>query len=69
MGKFYFQHSDHSRSYICECDSIEECLSEITKFLEKYPNFHHYYTRYYGEDEVTFDVGSYTEFFKWIKKE
>ena len=43
---------------------IDEALKEISVFLERH-NYNSYYTRYWtNADETTFDVGSWSEFFK-----
>jgi hypothetical protein len=65
MKNLYFQRSNETYLLIKEnVETIEEALREITFFLERH-NYISYYTRYWtNADETTFDVGSWSEFFK-----
>lgn len=65
MKNLYFQRSNETYLLIKEnVETIEEALKEISAFLERH-NYNSYYTRYWTKaDETTFDVGSWSEFFK-----
>ena len=65
MKNLYFQRSNETYLLIKEnVGTIEEALTEIASFLERH-NYNSYYTRYWSHnDETTFDVGSWSEFFK-----
>lgn len=61
----YFEHSDGSLSFVCEC-SEEEVGSRITEYVHKLnPGYKIYYTRAWRDDDggIKYDVGSHTEFF------
>ena len=66
MKNLYFQRSNGQYLLIKEnVESEEEALREISEFLKRH-NYNSYYTRMWREEEVTvFDVGSWSEFFKW----
>lgn len=63
----YFVNAKKKRTKIAEnVDSISQAIKEIKAFCyQKNPNFNIYYTRLWRseENELTFDVGSWTEFF------
>ena len=65
MNNLYFQRANGTYLLIKEnVKDIDEALKEISAFLERH-NYHSYYTRYWtNADETTFDVGSWSEFFK-----
>lgn len=65
MKNLYFQRSNETYLLIKEkVETIEEALKEISAFLERH-NYNSYYIRYWtNADETTFDVGSWSEFFK-----
>ena len=65
MKNLYFQRSNETYLLIKEnVETIEEALKEISAFLKRH-NYNSYYTRYWtNADETTFDVGSWSEFFK-----
>ena len=65
MKNLYFQRSNETYLLIKEnVETIEEALKEISAFLERH-KYNSYYTRYWTHaDETTFDVGSWSEFFK-----
>ena len=68
MRNLYFQRSNGSYLLIKENVADEqEALKEISEFLKRH-NYNSYYTRMWYEDNgavTVFDVGSWTEFFKW----
>jgi hypothetical protein len=70
MKNLYFQRSNNEHLLIKENVADEkEALKEISAFLERH-NCTSYYTRYWTEHEVTtFDVGSWSEFFKLASPE
>ena len=63
----YFKNAKKKRTKIAEnVDSISQAIKAIKAFCyQKNPNFNIYYTRLWhsDENELTFDVGSWTEFF------
>lgn len=65
MNNLYFQRENRTYLLIKEnIETIEDALKEITDFLKRH-NYNSYYTRYWtNTDETTFDVGSWSEFFK-----
>lgn len=65
MKNLYFQRSNGSYLLIKEDIADEqEALREVSDFLHRY-NYKSYYTRMWTNgDETTFDVGSWSEFFK-----
>lgn len=65
MNNLYFQRANGEYLLIKEkVQTIEEALKEISAFLERH-HYNSYYTRYWTNiDETTFDVGSWSEFFK-----
>ena len=65
MKNLYFQRSNETYLLIKEnVETIEEALKEISAFLKRH-NYEYHYIRYWtaGNDETTFDVGSWSEFF------
>ena len=66
MNNLYFHRSNGTYLLIKEnVKDIDEALKEISSFLERH-NYNSYYTRYWtNADETTFDVGSWSEFFKF----
>lgn len=65
MKNLYFKRSNETYLLIKEnIDTIEEALKEISAFLERH-NYEPHYIRYWtaGNEETTFDVGSWSEFF------
>lgn len=69
--KLYFSKCGERR-LIREVETGREASREITQFLKDH-HFTSYYTRIWrdesNEDELVFDVGSYTEFFILKKEE
>ena len=65
MNSLYFQRANETYLLIKEnIKDIDEALKELSAFLERH-NYNSYYTRYWtNADETTFDVGSWSEFFK-----
>lgn len=65
MNNLYFQRANETYLLIKEnVKDIDEALKEISAFLERH-KYNSYYTRYWtSADETTFDVGSWSEFFK-----
>ena len=62
--KLYFKNSQGEERLIAECETLDEIHEEISNFLDEH-NFKCYYTRSWGGEEgVTIDVGSHSEFFK-----
>lgn len=63
----YFENAKKKRTEIAKnVDSISQAINEIKAFCyQKNPNFNIYYIRLWHseENELTFDVGSWTEFF------
>ena len=65
----YFQSSNGNRRKLGEYTTKGDILKAINSFLDRH-NYKSYYTRIWrAEDEVWFDVGSYTEFFVLIDKD
>ena len=65
MKNLYFQRANDEYLLIKENVADEqEALKEISAFKKRH-NYTSYYTRYWTQNEVTtFDVGSWSEFFK-----
>lgn len=58
-----FQNSKNEERVIANVNNAEEVNKEIKKFLDDH-HYKSYYTRVnLGENCITFDVGSHTEFF------
>lgn len=65
----YFQRSNGKHRILAIDVTEQEAYEEMQKFMDEH-NFRSYYTRSWEEDGVkTYDVGSWTEFFKWTNKE
>ena len=66
MRNLYFQRSNGEYLLIKENVPTEvEALHEISMFLDRH-NYTSYYTRSWREgDAMVYDVGSWSEFFKW----
>ena len=65
----YFQNSRGEYRLLLADVTEDEALKEMHKFMDDH-NFKSYYTRSWEIDGVkTYDVGSWTEFFHWTKKE
>lgn len=67
-GMLYFENSEKKLREIKMCNTTDECIDAIREFLKDYPHFKVHYYRYWttkSGDIIVFDVGSYTEFFKW----
>ena len=71
----YFEHKDGSLTLVAETIAEEEVYQRIKAYIMTLnPNYKIYYIRnWFNEDEtvMTYDVGSYTEFFYWgeVKKD
>lgn len=65
MKNLYFQRANEIYLLIKEnVETVEEALTEISAFLKRH-NYNSYYTRFWTHgEETTFDVGSWSEFFK-----
>lgn len=70
LKNLYFQKSNGEHLLIQENVSNEkEALSLISEFLKRH-NYNSYYTRmWYSGETAIFDVGSWSEFFKFAKPE
>ena len=65
----YFQRSSGEHRLLATNVTEEEAYREMKKFMDEH-NFKSYYTRSWEADGVKcYDVGSWTEFFKWTNKE
>ena len=65
----YFQNSRGEYRLLFADITEDEARKEMHKFMDSH-NFKSYYTRSWETDGVkTYDVGSWTEFFHWTKKE
>ena len=65
----YFQRSNGEHRLLVTDVTEEEAHKEMQKFMDKH-NFKSYYTRSWEKDGVKwYDVGSWSEFFKWTNKE
>jgi hypothetical protein len=65
----YFQRSNGEHRLLATKITENEAFKEVQKFLDEH-NFKSYYTRNWEEDGVKwYDVGSWSEFFKWTNKE
>ena len=65
----YFQRSNGEHRLLATDITEEDAYKEMQKFMNKH-KFKSYYTRSWEQDGVkTYDVGSWTEFFKWTNKE
>ena len=69
IRNLYFQRSNGEHRLLAKDVTEEEAHSEMQKFMDDH-NFTSYYTRSWEQDGVKwYDVGSWTEFFKWTNKE
>lgn len=69
IRNLYFQRSNGEHRLLVADVTEQEALKEMQKFIDEH-NFKSYYTRSWEKDGVKwFDVGSWTEFFKWTDKE
>ena len=65
----YFQRSNGEHRLLATDVTEDEAWKEMRKFMDDH-NFKSYYTRSWEKDGVkTYDVGSWSEFFKWTNKE
>lgn len=65
----YFQRANGEHRLLAIDVTEQEAFKEMNRFMDEH-NFKSYYTRSWEEDDVKiYDVGSWTEFFKWTKKE
>ena len=65
----YFQRSNGEHRLLVPDVTEDEALKEVKKFMDEH-NFKSYYTRSWETDGVKwYDVGSWSEFFKWTNKE
>ena len=65
----YFQRSNGEHRLLATDVTEDEAYREMQKFMDEH-NFTSYYTRSWEKDDIkTYDVGSWTEFFKWTSKE
>lgn len=63
MRNLYFQRSNGNHLLLQEnVETVEEALKLIGEFLDRH-NYTSHYTRIIGDEVVTFDVGSWSEFF------
>ena len=69
VRNLYFQRSNGEHILLAKDVTEAEVRREIQKFLYEH-KYRSYYTRSYENDGVKwYDVGSWTEFFKWTNKE
>ncbi len=69
IRNLYFQRSNGEHRLLAIDVTEDEARKEMQKFMNEH-NFKSYYTRSWEKDGVKFyDVGSWTEFFKWTNKE
>lgn len=65
----YFQCSNGEHRLLAADVTEQEAHKEMQKFMDEH-NFKSYYTRSWEKDGVKwYDVGSWSEFFKWTNKE
>lgn len=65
----YFQRSNGEHRLLATGITEQEASKEIKKFIDEH-NYTSYYTRVWDVDDVRwYDVGSWSEFFKWTNKE
>ena len=62
MKNLYFKRSNGTFLLIAENKTKESAVDEILAFLERH-NYKSHYIRVWGDKVVTYDVGSWTEFF------
>lgn len=65
----YFQRSNGEHRLLATGITEQEASKEIKKFIDEH-KYTSYYTRVWDVDDVRwYDVGSWSEFFKWTNKE
>jgi hypothetical protein len=65
----YFQRSNGEHRLLATDIIEDEVYKEMQKFMDEH-NFHSYYARSWEKNGVKiYDVGSWTEFYKWTNKE
>lgn len=65
----YFQRSNGQHRLLATDVTEQEAHAEMQKFMDDH-NFKCYYSRSWEKDGVKwYDVGSWSEFFKWTNKE
>ena len=65
----YFQRSNGEHRLLATDITEEDAYKEMKKFMDAH-NFKSYYTRSWEKDDIKwYDVGSWSEFFKWTNKE
>ena len=69
IRNLYFQRSNGEHRLLATDVTEEEAYKEMDKFMDE-RNYESYYTRSWEKDGVKwYDVGSWTEFFKWTNKD
>lgn len=69
IRNLYFQRSNGEHRLLVSDVTEKEAYTKMQKFMHNH-NFKSYYTRSWEEDGVKwYDVGSWSEFFKWTNKE
>lgn len=65
----YFQRSNGEHRLVATDITEEEAYKEMKKFMDEH-GFKSYYTRIWEVNGIKiYDVGSWTEYFKWTNKE
>ena len=68
--RLFFQNRFHKEILVKEVSSEQEAMIELRNYVRKLnPNFEIHYIRSWGENPITYDVGSHTEFFKLYKED
>ena len=67
----YFKNSKGNKRLInSNIVDVDNAMEEIKKYVNKLnPKFQIHYVRIWGNNPITFDVGSHTEFFLLYEKE
>ena len=69
IRNLYFQRSNGEHRLLATDVTEEEAYKEMDKFMDE-RNYESFYTRSWEKDGVKwYDVGSWTEFFKWTNKD
>lgn len=69
IRNLYFQRSNGEHRLLATDVTENEAYKEMQKFMDE-RNFKSFYTRSWEKDGIKwYDVGSWTEFFKWTSKE
>jgi hypothetical protein len=69
IRNLYFQRSNGEHRLLATDVTEQEAIRGMQEFMYEH-NYQSYYTRTWEEDGVKwYDVGSWTEFFKWTNKE